>query len=101
MTYGGTFGVQFLPHHPIWNQLTSTELLRAAETAATGELDCIWFSSRFLARDTLTLMAAIAARVPLSLGTMVHTPWGANPLELASSLGSIAELLPSNREVLF
>jgi len=101
MSYRGTFGVQFLPHHPVWNRLTSTDFLRIAETAAAGDLQCIWFSSRFLSREPLTLMAAIAARVPLSLGTMVHTPWGANPLQLASSLGTIAELLPQNRELLF
>jgi alkanesulfonate monooxygenase SsuD/methylene tetrahydromethanopterin reductase-like flavin-dependent oxidoreductase (luciferase family) len=101
MSYRGTFGVQFLPHHPVWSRFTSPELLRIAETAAAGDLQYIWFSSRFLARDTLTLMAASAARFPLGLGTMVHTPWGQNPLQLASSLGTIAELLPDNREVLF
>jgi alkanesulfonate monooxygenase SsuD/methylene tetrahydromethanopterin reductase-like flavin-dependent oxidoreductase (luciferase family) len=93
--------VQFLPHHPVWNRITSPELLRIAETAAAGDLQHIWFSSRFLVRDTLTLMAALAVRVRLNLGTMVHTPWGANPLQLASSLGTIAELLPHDREVLF
>jgi alkanesulfonate monooxygenase SsuD/methylene tetrahydromethanopterin reductase-like flavin-dependent oxidoreductase (luciferase family) len=101
MSYQGTFGVQFLPHHAVWNRLTSTDFLRLAETAAAGDLQCIWFSSRFLSREPLILMAAIAARFPLSLGTMVHTPWGANPLQLASSLGTIAELLPQNRELLF
>jgi len=79
--------------------VTSPELVRIAEAAAAGDLECIWFSSRFLVRDTLTLMAALAARVPLSLGTQVHTPWGANPLELASSVATIAELLPEDREV--
>jgi alkanesulfonate monooxygenase SsuD/methylene tetrahydromethanopterin reductase-like flavin-dependent oxidoreductase (luciferase family) len=101
MGYRGTFGVQFLPHHPVWNRLTASELLRIAETAAAGDLQYVWFSSRFLARDTLTLMAAVAARFQLGLGTMVHTPWGQNPLQLASALGTIAELLPENREVLF
>jgi 5,10-methylenetetrahydromethanopterin reductase len=79
--------------------MTSPELMRIAEVAAAGDLECIWFSSRFLVRDTLTLMAALAARVPLSLGTQVHTPWSANPLELASSVATIAELLPEDREV--
>jgi alkanesulfonate monooxygenase SsuD/methylene tetrahydromethanopterin reductase-like flavin-dependent oxidoreductase (luciferase family) len=101
MAYRGTFGVQFLPHHPIWNRVTAPELLRLAETAAAGDLQVIWFSTRFLARDTMTLMAACAARVPMSLGTQVHAPWGENPLELASSLGTIAELLPEGREVLW
>jgi alkanesulfonate monooxygenase SsuD/methylene tetrahydromethanopterin reductase-like flavin-dependent oxidoreductase (luciferase family) len=101
MTYIGTFGVQFLPHHAGWDQLPSRDFLRLAEAAAAGDLQHIWFSSRFVSRDTLTLMAAIAARFPLNLGTMVHTPWGANPLQLASSLGTLAELLPADREVLF
>jgi alkanesulfonate monooxygenase SsuD/methylene tetrahydromethanopterin reductase-like flavin-dependent oxidoreductase (luciferase family) len=85
----------------VWNRVTSPDLVRIAEAAAAGDLQHIWFSSRFLVRDTLTLMAALAARVPLNLGTMVHTPWGANPLQLASSLGTIAELLPPDMEVLF
>src|SRR6266849_2168095 len=36
MSYQGTFGVQFLPHHPVWNRLTSTDFLRLAKTAAAG-----------------------------------------------------------------
>jgi alkanesulfonate monooxygenase SsuD/methylene tetrahydromethanopterin reductase-like flavin-dependent oxidoreductase (luciferase family) len=101
MSYQGTFGVQFLPHHAVWNRVNSRELVSIAEAAAAGDLQHIWFASRFLVRDTLTLMAALAARVPLNLGTMVHTPWGANPLQLASTLGTIAELLPQDKEVLF
>jgi alkanesulfonate monooxygenase SsuD/methylene tetrahydromethanopterin reductase-like flavin-dependent oxidoreductase (luciferase family) len=101
MTFQGTFGVHFLPHHAIWDQVTSRELVRIAEQAAAGDVQYVWFSSRFLARDTLTLMGALAAQVPIGLGTRVHHPWGSNPLELASSLATIAELLPINREVLF
>ena len=101
MSYQGTFGVQFLPHHPVWDRIPAPELLRIAEAAAAGDLQHVWFSSRFLSRDALILMAAIAVRVPLNLGTLVHTPWGANPLQLASSLGTIAELLPPDRELLF
>jgi alkanesulfonate monooxygenase SsuD/methylene tetrahydromethanopterin reductase-like flavin-dependent oxidoreductase (luciferase family) len=101
VSYQGTFGVQFLPHHPIWDRLTTSELLRIAGVAAAGDLQYIWFASRFLSRDSLTLMTAIAARLPMGVGTMVHSPWGQNPLQLASSLGTIAELLPDNREVCF
>ena len=101
MSYQGTFGVHFLPHHPVWDELTAPELVRIAETAAKGDLECIWFATRFLARDALTLMSMLSARVPMSLGTLVANPWGRNPLELVSALGAIAEMLPEDREVRF
>lgn len=101
MSYQGTFGVQFLPYYGAWNEVASPELLRIAETAAAGDLQYIWFATRFLARDAMTLMAMVAAHVPLGLGTLVESPWGQNPLKLASSLGTIAEMVPQDREVLF
>lgn len=101
MTYRGTFGVQFLPHHPGWDHVTAPTYVAMAEDAASGGIEAIWFSTRFLARDASTLMAMLAARADVSLGTLVANPWGRNPLELVSALGTIAELLPGQREVLY
>ena len=67
MTYTGTFGVHLLPHHPGWEGLATPDLIRIAEVAGDGGAECIWFATRFLARDVTTLMSMLSARLDVSL----------------------------------
>jgi hypothetical protein len=101
MNFNGTFGVHFLPHHEGWERLTARQLVEMGEVADDGDVECIWFATRFLSRDALTLMSMLSSRVHTSLGTLVANPWGRNPLELVGALGTIAEMLPADREVRF
>jgi 5,10-methylenetetrahydromethanopterin reductase len=101
MNFNGTFGVHFLPHHSGWERLTARQLVEMGEVADDGDVECIWFATRFLSRDALTLMSMMSSRVNTSLGTLVANPWGRNPLELAGALGTIAEMVPVDREVRF
>jgi hypothetical protein len=101
MTFTGTFGVHLLPHHPGWQHLPTHELLAIGEAAARSEAECIWFATRFLSRDSLTLMAMMASRFESSFGTLVANPWGRNPNELVGTLGVIAEMLAPGRELRF
>lgn len=100
MRYQGTFGIQYAIHFPVWRDLKTPDLLRLAETTAAGDLQYLWFDDGLDARHTLCAMAAMAARVPFGYGTLVTFPWAENPLDIAAALGTIAELLPPNRELM-
>lgn len=99
MSFRGTFGIQYAIHYPVWRDLSMPELLRLAEITAAGELEYLWLDDAFDGRQTLCTLAAMAARVPSGYGTMVKSPWGQNPLDLAGALGAIAELMPEGRDL--
>lgn len=93
MAYQGTFGVHFAIHQPRWVDHTASELLALAEYAAASGVSHIWINDNFKARHTYSLLAAIAARVPCGLGTLVTYPYARNPLDMAGAFGTLAELL--------
>src|SRR5262249_58011317 len=71
-------------------------LLRLASQAASLGFDSIWVGDSVLARprhDPLTLLAALAARLPkLELGTAVLLPALRNPVLLAHQLATIDQI---------
>lgn len=93
MAYQGTFGIHFAIHQPRWVNQAAPELLALAEQAARGGFTHLWINDNFKARHTYSLLAAIAARVPCGLGTLVTYPYARNPMDMATAFGTIAELL--------
>jgi alkanesulfonate monooxygenase SsuD/methylene tetrahydromethanopterin reductase-like flavin-dependent oxidoreductase (luciferase family) len=75
---------------------TTTGLLEAAMQAQTLGFDSVWIGDSLLARprhDPLTLLAAVAARVPkITLGTAVLLPALRNPVVLAQQLATIDQI---------
>ncbi|MEA2742578.1 MAG: hypothetical protein QOG25_949 [Acetobacteraceae bacterium] len=71
-------------------------LLALAERAADLEFDSVWVGDSLTARprhDPLTLLAAIAGRVPrLAIGTAVLLPMLRNPVILAHQLATLDQL---------
>ncbi len=98
MCYQGTFGIHFPIHQPLWVDHVATDLLRLAEYAVDAGFQAIWINDNFKARHTYSLMAAVAARCPVELGTLVTYPFARNPIDMATALGTVAELL-GDREV--
>jgi alkanesulfonate monooxygenase SsuD/methylene tetrahydromethanopterin reductase-like flavin-dependent oxidoreductase (luciferase family) len=60
--------------------------------------DQIWMCDEFQYEDSFTVLAAMAMRLNVSVGTMVTFPHR-NPLELAQRFSSIAALIREGREV--
>lgn len=75
---------------------TTTGLLEAALHAQTLGFDSVWIGDSLLARprhDPLTLLAAVAARVPkITIGTAVLLPALRNPVVLAQQLATIDQI---------
>jgi 5,10-methylenetetrahydromethanopterin reductase len=70
----------------------------AAELVSLGErldghFDRLWITDNLGFRNTTVLLSALASRTSLSLGTFTSYPYGRSPIDVASSLVTIKELL--------
>lgn len=86
-----TLGVQLTPWCP------ATELLEAGRRLQ-GAVDKVWVQDQMLARNVYASLGALAA-AGCGVGTNVTYPIGRNPIEMASALATISELVPADREV--
>ncbi len=84
-------GVQLTP----WR--TSAELV-ALSKRLSAVFDLIWVQDQMLARNVYALLGAIA-QAGCGAGTNVTYPVGRNPIEMASAVATIGELLPGGREI--
>ena len=87
----GSLGIQLAP----WRR--SDELVAAAEFLR-DVVDVVWVQDQMLARNVYVLLTALA-RAGCGVGTNVTYPIGRNPIEMASSLATIGELLEHDREL--
>lgn len=93
MAYQGSFGIHLPIHQPGWLDLSASQLLDLATLAVDAGFQTLWVNDNFKARHTFSLLGAMAARLPVGLATLVTHPYARNPMDLATALGTIAELL--------
>lgn len=93
MAYQGRFGIHFAIHQPNWVDHTASELVALAERAGACGFEHIWINDNFKARHTYSLLAAMASRLRVGVGTLVTYPYARNPMDMATAFGTIAELL--------
>jgi len=94
--YKGELGLQFVTH--LANHYTVPELVRLAALAHEKGFDQIWINDNIRYRGQMVILTAIAARVPIRLGTAVLVPYFHQPLDLADSLAALSELC-NGREI--
>jgi alkanesulfonate monooxygenase SsuD/methylene tetrahydromethanopterin reductase-like flavin-dependent oxidoreductase (luciferase family) len=88
--FDGELGLQFVTH--LANHHTVPDLIRLARLAADKGFKQIWVNDNLRYRNQIVVLTAIAAHVPIRLGTAVMVPYFHNPLDIADSLGSLSEL---------
>src|SRR5712692_10850724 len=93
MAYQGTFGVHFPIHQPGWLEMSASRIVELAAHAADHGFQTVWVNDNFKARHTFSVLAAMAARCPIGLATLVTHPYARNPMDLATAIGTVAELL--------
>lgn len=94
--FKGELGLQFVTH--LANHYTTTDLIRLARMAADKGFKQIWVNDNIRYRGQMVVLTAIAAHVPVRLGTAIMVPYFHHPLDLADSLAALSELC-NGREI--
>jgi alkanesulfonate monooxygenase SsuD/methylene tetrahydromethanopterin reductase-like flavin-dependent oxidoreductase (luciferase family) len=84
-------GIQL--HLPTFSGYSLAELLTLAEAAEAGGCSQIWVTDNLQHRSYAVMLAALAARVPIKLGTAILVQYFRNPVEVAGVLATVSELM--------
>lgn len=90
VTFQGEIGLQFVTH--LANHYTVPDLVRLAKLGLSKGFDQIWVNDNVRYRSQTVVLTAIAAQVPIRLGTAVLVPYFHHPLDVADSLATLSEL---------
>jgi alkanesulfonate monooxygenase SsuD/methylene tetrahydromethanopterin reductase-like flavin-dependent oxidoreductase (luciferase family) len=86
-------GVQVAPWAPAADILAATERLAKA-------FDVVWVPDQMLARNHWVLLSAIAAAGHIGVASGISVPLSRNPVDLASAMATLAEIVPAERPLL-
>jgi alkanesulfonate monooxygenase SsuD/methylene tetrahydromethanopterin reductase-like flavin-dependent oxidoreductase (luciferase family) len=86
-------GLQFWPWYPVRTTVSYAEI-----ALNHHPYDQIWLCDEYQYTDPFTVLAIIAEKLKVSVGTLV-TFVSRNPLYLAQKFASISELLPDGKEI--
>jgi len=90
------FALQFVTH--LCNHYSVPDLVGLARLGHERGFAQIWVNDNVRYRGQLIVLTAIAAQVPVRIGTAILVPYFHQPLDLAGSLGALSELT-DGREV--
>ena len=90
MTYDGEWAVKF-PLQTI-SRYGIPDLVRLTQLVHTEGFSQVWVNDNLCQRNIFVVMAALAARVPIKLGTSIIAPYFRNPVDIADSLAALSEL---------
>ena len=89
-TFQGELGLQFTIH--IAHHYTVPDLVGLAELAHKNDFKQVWINDNLTHRNVFVVLAAIAATVPVKLGTAILVPYFRNPVDVADSIAAITEM---------
>ena len=89
-TFQGELGLQFTIH--IARQYTVPELVGLADLAHGCGFDQVWVNDNLGHRNIFVVLAAMASKVPIKLGTAILVPYFRNPVDLADSIAAVTEM---------
>ena len=96
--FEGKLGLQFVVH--LANRYTAKQVVELAELAHRRGFERIWINANARYRSQIVLLSAIAARVPIGIGTAILVPYLHHPIEVVDSLATLSELA-DGREIGF
>lgn len=88
--FEGMLGLQFVMH--LANRYTANQVVELAELAQRRGFERIWVNDNARYRSQVVLLSAIAARVPIGIGTAILVPYLHHPIEVVDSLATLSEL---------
>jgi len=96
MSFHGELALKFALQSA--TQYRTADWMRLAQLAHGQGFEQIWVNDNLGQRNIFIILAAIAARVPIKLGTAIVVPYFRNPVDIADSLAALSELT-EGREV--
>jgi len=90
MAFAGEWAIKFALQSAPQYQLP--ELVRLAQHAHREGFQQIWINDNLGQRNIFVVLAAIAAQVPVKIGTSIVVPYFRNPVDIADSLAALSEL---------
>ena len=94
--FTGELGLQFVTH--LANHYALRDLIRLAQLGADSGFTQIWLNDNIRYRNQMVVLSAIAAQVPIRLGTAIMVPYFHNPLDMADAFAAVSELC-EDREI--
>lgn len=96
--FDGMLSLQFVIH--LANRYTANELVELAGLAHRRGFERIWVNDNARYRSQVVVLSAIAARVPIGIGTAILVPYLHHPIEVVDSLATLSDLA-EGREIGF
>src|SRR3989338_3009587 len=90
MRFQGEFGLQLTMLSG--SRYSVPEVVRFAELAYREGFHQVWTNDNLRYRNVFVVLTAIAAQVPIKVGTAVLVPYFRNPVDVADALASLSEL---------
>jgi len=90
VNFKGELGLQFTIH--IAHHYTVPDLIKLADIAHQNGFEQVWVNDNLCHRNIFVVLAAMAAKVPIKLGTAILVPYFRNPVDMADSIAAITEL---------
>jgi 5,10-methylenetetrahydromethanopterin reductase len=88
--FSGRYGLQFTVH--MASEYRAPAIVALARQAHEHGFSQIWVNDNLRYRQQYVLLAAIAAQVPIQVGTGITVPYFRNPVDLADTLATLSEL---------
>jgi alkanesulfonate monooxygenase SsuD/methylene tetrahydromethanopterin reductase-like flavin-dependent oxidoreductase (luciferase family) len=80
-------------HLPSYRHTSLRHLLELGERAQTAGIGQLWVTDNLQSRNAFVVLTALAARLPVRLGTAVIVQYFRNPVDLADAVAAISELM--------
>ncbi|MBI2365722.1 MAG: LLM class flavin-dependent oxidoreductase [Deltaproteobacteria bacterium] len=90
MNFRGELALKFTLQ--IANQYTVPELVRLAQLAHAEGFKQVWVNDNLCQRNIFVVLAAMASRIPIKVGTSMLVPYFRNPVDIADSVAALSEL---------
>ena len=84
-------GIQF--HLPTYAHVPLPHLVELASVAEARGVDQFWVTDNLRSRQSFVVLAAMASRLQVKLGTAVTVQYFRNPVDLADSIATLSEVM--------
>ncbi|HUP95885.1 MAG TPA: LLM class flavin-dependent oxidoreductase [Burkholderiales bacterium] len=80
-------------HLPTFRHVSLPGIVEAGRLAHAGGVSQIWATDNLRSRNQFVVLTALAASIPIKLGTAVTVQYFRNPVDVADSVAAITELM--------